>query len=118
MIRGGGATAWGRWARLRRTSRRQGELLIPAPNGVRPSGVSGEKSHSETVMTVAQTRGLAWLPDGSGLVYSSSKGSTVAYPPVFSLRTIGRDGLGDDRLPVVKLLFATSTILLNVVRFE
>lgn len=37
-------------------------------------------------------RGCSWLPDGSGLVYSSSFGSTVAYPPVFNLRVVTRDG--------------------------
>ena len=40
-------------------------------------------------------RGFSWLPDGSGLVYSSSRGSTILYPPVFNLRVVGRDGRGD-----------------------
>lgn len=40
-------------------------------------------------------RGFSWLPDGSGLVYSSSRGSTILYPPVFNVRVIGRDGRGD-----------------------
>ena len=43
-------------------------------------------------------RGFSWLPDGSGLVYSSSRGSTILYPPVFNLRVIGRDGRGDRQL--------------------
>lgn len=30
-------------------------------------------------------RGLAWLPDGSGLIYSSSRGSTMPYLPTFAL---------------------------------
>ncbi len=42
--------------------------------------------------------GLAWLPDGSCVVYSSSAGSTVLYPPVFNLRMVGRDGTNDRRL--------------------
>jgi eukaryotic-like serine/threonine-protein kinase len=37
-------------------------------------------------------RGLSWLPDSSGFVYSSSEGSTILYPPVFNLRMVGRDG--------------------------
>ena len=41
-------------------------------------------------------RGFSWLPDGSGFVYGSSRGSTLLYPPVFNLRTIGRRG-NDDR---------------------
>ena len=42
--------------------------------------------------------GLAWLPDGSGFVYSSSHGSTVLYPPLFNLRTVRLDGSGDRQL--------------------
>ena len=41
-------------------------------------------------------RGLSWLPDSSGVVYSSSVGSTVPYPSTFNLRRVGRDG-SDDR---------------------
>jgi serine/threonine-protein kinase len=41
-------------------------------------------------------RGVAWLPDGTGLVYSSSAGSTMLYPPTFNLRRVGVDG-GDAR---------------------
>nr|AFK79206.1 serine/threonine protein kinase [uncultured bacterium F42-01] len=43
-------------------------------------------------------RGFAWLPDGSGLVYSSSRGSTLLYPPVFNLRVVQNDGSGDRQL--------------------
>jgi len=43
-------------------------------------------------------RGFSWLPDSSGIVYSSSSGSTVLYPPIFNLRTVGRDGRGDRQL--------------------
>lgn len=39
-------------------------------------------------------KGLAWLPDGSGLVYSSSLGSTILYPPIFNLRIAPLDGGG------------------------
>jgi Tol biopolymer transport system component len=37
-------------------------------------------------------QGIAWLPDGSGLVYASSAGSTMTYPPTFNLRTVSNDG--------------------------
>jgi eukaryotic-like serine/threonine-protein kinase len=40
-------------------------------------------------------RGVTWLPDGSGLVYSVSSGRMVAYPPTFNLRIVGIDGSGD-----------------------
>jgi len=60
-----------------------------------------------TVATAAMTRGLAWLPDGSGLVYSSSAGSTMAYPPIFSLRTVRIDGGGDAPLPQTDVGYAS-----------
>jgi Tol biopolymer transport system component len=40
-------------------------------------------------------KGFSWLPDGSGLVYSSSRGSTLLYPPLFNLRTVGQHGRDD-----------------------
>ena len=42
--------------------------------------------------------GFAWLPDGSGLVYSSSRDSTLLYPPIFNLRAVGRHGRDDRQL--------------------
>jgi len=46
----------------------------------------------------ADLGGLSWLPSGSGVVYSSSSGSTVLYPPMFNLRAVERDGTGDRQL--------------------
>jgi serine/threonine protein kinase len=43
-------------------------------------------------------QGFTWRPDGSGLVYASSKGSTLLYPPVFNLRSVDRDGSNDRQL--------------------
>ena len=43
-------------------------------------------------------KGFSWLPDGSGLVYSSSRGSSVLYPPTFNLRTVAADGRRDCQL--------------------
>jgi Tol biopolymer transport system component len=43
-------------------------------------------------------RGFSWLPDGSRLVYSSSSGSTILYPPIFNLRVAGQTGGGDRQL--------------------
>ena len=43
-------------------------------------------------------RGVAWTADGSALVYSSSEGSTVLYPPVYNLRMVRRNGSGDRQL--------------------
>jgi Tol biopolymer transport system component len=46
----------------------------------------------------AWLKGFSWLPDGSGLVYSSSRGSTLLYPPIFNLRTVGPNGRDDRQL--------------------
>jgi Tol biopolymer transport system component len=43
-------------------------------------------------------RGHSWLPDGSGLVYSSSLGSTLTYPPTHNLRVVRQDGSADRQL--------------------
>jgi len=43
-------------------------------------------------------RGFSWLSDSSRLVYSSSSGSTILYPPIFNLRMTGRTGEGDRQL--------------------
>lgn len=51
-----------------------------------------------TVVHGDTLRGMSWLPDGSGFVYSSSSGSTILYPPIFNLRTIRKDGGGQRQL--------------------
>jgi serine/threonine protein kinase len=43
-------------------------------------------------------RGHSWLPDGSGIVYSTSTGSTMAYPPTNNLRVISCDGAASRQL--------------------
>ena len=45
-------------------------------------------------------KGLAWLPDGSGLVYASAAGSALRYPPTFNLRTVSRKGRNDQQLTI------------------
>lgn len=42
--------------------------------------------------------GISWLPDGSGLVYSSSSGSTTRYPPAVSLKLISLNGSNQRQL--------------------
>jgi eukaryotic-like serine/threonine-protein kinase len=51
-----------------------------------------------TLATSGWLRGHAWLPDGSAIVYSSSTGSTLAYPPTNNLRIVGADGRRDRQL--------------------
>lgn len=53
-------------------------------------GEPREVAHSEIL------RGFSWLADSSRLVYSSSSGSTILYPPIFNLRVVRRSG-NDDR---------------------
>ena len=45
-----------------------------------------------------EIRGITWAADGSALVYSSSSGSTVLYPPTFNLRLVRLNGSGDRQL--------------------
>ena len=59
------------------------------------SVVSASGGQPSDVVRADYLRGLAWAPDGSSLIYSSSLGSTVLYPPVFNLRHISRDGQHD-----------------------
>jgi serine/threonine protein kinase len=42
--------------------------------------------------------GLTWLANGSGIIYSSSEGSTVLYPPTLNLRVVTVNGTGDRAL--------------------
>ena len=42
--------------------------------------------------------GFAWLPDGSGIVYSFVTRQHAPLPPVFNLRAIQLDGSGDRQL--------------------
>jgi Tol biopolymer transport system component len=51
-----------------------------------------------TLVRATWLTGHCWLPDGSALVYSTSSGSTMLYPPSNNLRVIGLDGSGDRQL--------------------
>jgi Tol biopolymer transport system component len=66
-------------------------------------GAEGGDPHE--IVQARDLNGHAWLPDSSGLVYSSAKGSTVPYPPVFNLRQIGRDGNNDRQLTFAEVSF-------------
>ena len=63
-------------------------ILVMSADGGEPRRVAG--GHL--------LRGFSWLSDSSGLVYSSSAGSTILYPPIFNLRAVRRDGSGDRQL--------------------
>ncbi len=53
---------------------------------------------SRTVVRPGGILGHSWLPGGTGHVYSSSVGSTLAYPPVYNLRAVGHDGSPDRQI--------------------
>ena len=60
-----------------------------------PATLDGE---ARELARSASLEGLSWLPSGAGVVYSSSSGSTVLYPPTFNLRSVERDGTEDRQL--------------------
>jgi serine/threonine protein kinase len=62
--------------------------IVPATGGHEPT----------LIVRASAIRGVAWLPDGSGVVYSSSAGSSVPYPSTFNMRRVNRDGSGDRAL--------------------
>jgi Tol biopolymer transport system component len=51
-----------------------------------------------TLVRATWLAGHCWTPDGSALVYSTSTGSTMLYPPSNNLRVIGFDGTSDRQL--------------------
>jgi Tol biopolymer transport system component len=53
----------------------------------------GGEAHA--IAHASHMRGVAWLPNGGGLVYSSSTGSTMPYPPTFNLHRVDADGSRD-----------------------
>jgi len=61
--------------------------VIPVAGGTAKVLARGEDLH-----------GITWSSDGSALVYSSSSGSTILYPPVYNLRTVRLNGRGDRQL--------------------
>jgi Tol biopolymer transport system component len=61
--------------------------VVDLPNGER-----------REIVSESLVQGFAWLPDGSGFVYSSSRESSLLYPPLFNLRSVLRDGSGDRQL--------------------
>ena len=64
---------------------------------------------SRVIARAAYMRGVAWMPDG-GLVYSSSAGSTLPYPPSFNLRRVDGDGSNDVQITFGDLSFVEPDI--------
>ena len=58
------------------------DLHVVSTSGGQPSQLTVEKD---------MIRGLSWLPDSSGIVYSSSRAATVPYLPPLTLWTVALD---------------------------
>ena len=54
--------------------------------------VDAQGGDPQTIARDPSIKGFCWLPGGDGLIYSSSAGSTVPYPPTLNLRTVAADG--------------------------
>ena len=67
--------------------------------------IPGEGGEPRDVAHGELLRGFSWLPDSLHLVYSSSSGSTILYPPIFNLRMISRTGEGDRQLTFGELSY-------------
>jgi Tol biopolymer transport system component len=79
---------------------------------------------SKPVVSASNIQGVFWLPNGSGLVYASSVGSTTVYPPIFNLRTVSKEGgpghqltFGDESY-VVPDVVAVGKVFVSRVRMQ
>jgi Tol biopolymer transport system component/DNA-binding winged helix-turn-helix (wHTH) protein len=63
------------------------------------------------VASAARLAGFAWVRDGSGLIYSSSAGSTVLYPPTTNLHLVRPDGTGDRQLTFGDVSYSQPDVL-------
>jgi eukaryotic-like serine/threonine-protein kinase len=79
-----------RWSPDDRSIAFVGAIEIAFNRSVYVSDANG--GEPKAVANAQNIQGVAWLPDSSGLVYASSAGSTMTYPPVFNLRTVATDG--------------------------
>lgn len=66
-----------------------------------------DSGETRIILATSRTRGIAWLPDGSGLVYASSEGSALPYPPTYSLWTVNLDGTGKVQLSLADVGYAS-----------
>ena len=60
--------------------------------------VSTRSDEPRHVALTEWLNGFCWRADGSGFIYSSSRASTLRYPPTYNLRTIDCDGRHDRQL--------------------
>lgn len=73
----------GKWIAFQRGDGPRFDIFVIPHTGGKPRQLTADR----TII-----RGLAWLPDSRGIVYSSSRGSTVPYLPPLALWQVGLDG--------------------------
>jgi len=73
----------GRWIAFQRGDGVRYDIFVVSATGGEPR----QLTHDRNFMS-----GLAWLPDGSAIVYGSSRGSTVPYLPPLALWEVRLDG--------------------------
>ena len=79
----------GRWIAFQRGDGVRNDIfVVPAAGGEERQLTSDRNA----------VRGLAWLPDGRGIVYASSRESTLPYLPPLALWEVGLDGAAPRRV--------------------
>jgi serine/threonine protein kinase/Tol biopolymer transport system component len=73
----------GNWIAFQQGDGVRNDVFVVPHAGGSPQRVTADR---------AMIRGLAWLPDSSGVVYASSRGSTVPYLPPLALWEAALDG--------------------------
>jgi serine/threonine protein kinase/WD40 repeat protein len=73
----------GRWIAFQRGDGLRFDLFVTSPK----TGEMRQLTHDRNIIN-----GLAWLPDSSGIIYGSSRGSTIPYLPSMSLWEVRLDG--------------------------
>jgi serine/threonine protein kinase/Tol biopolymer transport system component len=81
----------GRWIAFQKGDGIRFDIFIVPRGGGVPRKLTDEKN---------MIRGLAWLPDNSGIVYASSRGGTVPYLPSLALWELRLDGAHRQITPV------------------
>jgi Tol biopolymer transport system component len=81
----------GRWIAFQKGDGLRYDIFIIPHGGGEPRKLTDERNI---------IRGLAWLPDNSGIVYASSRGSTVPYLPPLALWEVRLDGSHRQITPV------------------
>jgi serine/threonine protein kinase/Tol biopolymer transport system component len=72
-----------RWIAFQRGDGLRFDIFVVSQSGGQPRQITDDRN---------VISGLTWLPDSSGVIYASSRGSTVPYLPPLALWRVGLDG--------------------------